>query len=137
SSEVAAFLKTYGRPDERNMLIVHSSLQYALLPTIRAFGPEHMVASLSDLEARSSGKPPPPNAASSWKQKLRDLVLPEERFYPIDASKVEVLAIVDDDDRPDPASDWSDPVLDGIKARLSRHHVFDRAPFHVHFFEAP
>lgn len=138
SSEVASFLRTYCRPEARNVLVVHGALQDALLPVSRAFGPEHVVASLSEMDARFRNRPPESSASSrSWKRRLRDLVLPEDRFFPVDASKVEILVLIDDDDRPDPASAWLHPVLDSIKARLSRHSEFGREQFHIHTFEAP
>jgi hypothetical protein len=138
SSEVAAFLQAYGRPESRNMLIAHDDLNHALLPTIRAFGPERIVdlGTHAETAARFRGVPLPKPPAS-WKQSLRELVLPAERFHPIDASKVEVLVLVDHDDRPEPASKSSDPVIASIKARLTRHGVFDRPPFHLHVFEKP
>jgi hypothetical protein len=135
-TEIAAFLETY-LAGSREVLIVHDNLQDPLVPVGRSFGPARVVSSRAEMAARFRGeRPEARHAPGTWQRRLRDWILPEEPWFPMDAAKVGALVVIDDETRADKqASRWRDPVLEGIKERLPRRSEFRRGEYRMLIFE--
>src|SRR5262249_18065935 len=138
-TETVAFLQMLGGPDASAALVVHDRMLDPIYPLQQVFGRDRIVSGRTELVERVSGVVKEPLEEGSWKKRLRELIIPRDRFPKLDLAAVRFLVVIDDvrkDAKKEPnPSQWIHPELDGLLARLSRRSEYAKYDLRIKVFQ--